>query len=285
VGFLLLERAYAKINLTLDVLGKREDGYHEVDMVMQTVDMSDLLWIEEIAGHGVEVESNVSHIPRDNRNLAVAAAHCFQAHSGIDRGLRIRIEKQIPVAAGLAGGSADAAAVLRGLNRLWKTGYSADELAYIGGQIGSDVPFCVYGGCAIARGRGERIERVNHDFKAWVVLIKPPVFVSTADVYRAMSSSDYVTKSTSGRMVHALRAASFDEVQELVGNGMRATTERLYPEVQVLRQRIENVSMMPVFMSGSGPTLFSLVPAQSTGQRLYNALRGFTREVYLCRLL
>lgn len=282
---MLLERAYAKINLTLDVLGKREDGYHEVDMVMQTIDLSDLLWLEETTGTSIEVESNVSHIPRDQRNLAVAAALCFQAHSGIRLGLRIRIEKQIPVAAGLAGGSADAAAVLRGLNRLWKTGYSLDELAQMASEIGSDVPFCVYGGCAIARGRGERIERVQHDFRAWTVLIKPPVFVSTSDVYRAMTLSDYVTKPTSLRMVQALRAASFDQVQQSVGNTMRNTTERLYPEVLALRQRIENVSSVPVFMSGSGPTLFCIVPAQSAGQRLYNALRGFTREVYLCRMV
>lgn len=282
---MLLERAHAKINLTLDVLGKRPDGYHEVDMVMQTIDLSDLIWLEEIPGRNIEVDSNVSHIPRDSRNLAVAAAEALLRRLGMGRGLRIRIEKYIPVAAGLAGGSADAAAVLRGLNRLWNLALSLSDLAEIGAEVGSDVPFCVYGGCAIAKGRGERIERLSHSFRPWVVLVKPPVFVSTAEVYRAVQPEEYSTAPASGAMVEALQRADLAGVQAAVHNGLCRATWRLYPEVARLADRVRNVATVPVHMSGSGPTLYCLLHTQNAAQRLYNALRGFVKEVYLCRVV
>jgi|SRR5579875_4119809 len=285
VGVLLLERAYAKINLTLDVLCKRADGYHEVDMVMQTVDLSDLIWLEETTERGIRVESNVSHLPRDSRNLAVAAAGLFMRYTGIEKGLHIRIDKQIPVAAGLAGGSADAAAVLRGLNRMWKTGYSLEELASLGASIGSDIPFCVHGGCAVARGRGERIEQVVHGFKPWVVLVKPAVFVSTADIYQALTPADYKTTPVSSKMVQKLYKGDFEAVGKYISNGLKATTFRLYPEVEQLGQRVAHVTNTKVHMSGSGPTLFCLAKTQSSAQRMYNALRGFTKEVHLSRFV
>lgn len=282
---MLVERAYAKINLTLDVIAKRQDGYHEVDMVMQTVDLSDLIWLEVGPGSQIEVDSTVSHIPLDGRNLAVVAAEVFMAQAGIQSGLKITIDKKIPVAAGLAGGSADAAAVLRGLNRLYDTRFSLQRLAEIGTSIGSDVPFCVFGGCAVARGRGERIERINHNLRAWVVLIRPPVFVSTGDVYHAISPEQWATSLASPNMVAALQDGDFSRMVTQVRNGMASTTFQLYPEVAAMQGRIEQVTGQFVFMSGSGPTLFCLVPTQSAGQRIYNTLRGFIKEVYLCRFV
>jgi 4-diphosphocytidyl-2-C-methyl-D-erythritol kinase len=283
VDSVLVERAYAKINLTLDVLGRRLDGYHEVDMVMQTVDLSDLVWVEEAEGDAITVDSTATNIPLDSRNLAVVAAEAFQRFSGIRRGVHIKIEKNIPVAAGLAGGSADAAAVLRGLNRLYGTNYSRDQLAEIGASIGSDVPFCVYGGCAVATGRGEQIRRVHHQMRPWVVLTRPPVYVSTAEVYRATSPDQYATCTASAGMVQALEQGDFEAVRKLVSNGLQPTTFRLYPEVAAVKERMEAATGQPVFMSGSGPTLFTLLPTQSAAQRTYNTLRGFMREVYLCR--
>ncbi|MDQ0190166.1 4-(cytidine 5'-diphospho)-2-C-methyl-D-erythritol kinase [Alicyclobacillus cycloheptanicus] len=281
---MLAERAYAKINLTLDVVGRRPDGYHEVDMVMQTIDLSDLIWLERIES-GLQVGSPASHIPLDHRNLAYMAAAAFLKHTRVSQGVRIWIEKQIPVAAGLAGGSADAAAVLRGMNRLFGTGLTLDELADIGAAIGSDVPFCVYGGCAVATGRGERIRRLAHPLKAWVVLVHPPVHVSTADVYGAVTPADYAARPLSPRMTEALIDADVDEINHLVRNGLQPITEQLYPEVALLRQRMANVAKVPVHMSGSGPTLYCLTPTQSAGQRLYNAFRGFAKEVYLSRFV
>ncbi len=283
VDSVLVERAYAKINLTLDVLGRRPDGYHQVDMVMQTVDLSDLVWVEETEGDEIKVDSTATNIPLDSRNLVVVAAQAFQQFSGIRRGLNIRIEKNIPVAAGLAGGSADAAAVLRGLNRLYGTNYSSDQLAEIGASIGSDVPFCVYGGCAVATGRGELIRRIYHHMRPWVVLTRPPVYVSTAEVYNATSQAQYATSTASDEMVRALEQGDFEAVRSLVSNGLQQTTFRLYPEVALVKERMEAATGQPVFMSGSGPTLFALLPTQSAAQRMYNTLRGFMREVYLCR--
>jgi 4-diphosphocytidyl-2-C-methyl-D-erythritol kinase len=282
---LLVERAYAKINLTLDVLGRRPDGYHEVDMVMQSIDLSDLVWVEQTAGPEIEIESNVSHIPLDARNLAHVAAMAFFRYTGISSGLRIRIEKQIPVAAGLAGGSADAAAVLRGLNRLFDTRLSHDELAQIGASVGSDVPFCVHGGCAVATGRGERLQHVEHQLRAFVVLVHPSIHVSTAAVYGAMEAYQERPQPTSLRMLEALRRADVDEVRGLISNDLEPVTCRLYPALADLKRRVEAVAKMPVHMSGSGPTLYCLVATQNAAQRLYNALRGFVKEVYLSRLL
>jgi 4-diphosphocytidyl-2-C-methyl-D-erythritol kinase len=252
-------------------------------MVMQTVDLSDLVWVEEAEGDAITVDSTATNIPLDSRNLAVVAAEAFQRFSGIRRGVHIKIEKNIPVAAGLAGGSADAAAVLRGLNRLYGTNYSRDQLAEIGASIGSDVPFCVYGGCAVATGRGEQIRRVHHQMRPWVVLTRPPVYVSTAEVYRATSPDRYAARTASAAMVEALEQGDFEAVRRLVSNGLQPTTFRLYPEVAAVKERMEAATGQPVFMSGSGPTLFTLLPTQSAAQRTYNTLRGFMREVHLCR--
>lgn len=282
---MLAERAYAKINLTLDVLGQREDGYHDVDMVMQSIDLSDLIWLEA-KGTDIEVGSAASNVPLDHRNLAHIAASTFFKATGLNQGVRIWIEKQIPVAAGLAGGSSDAAAVLRGLNRLFDTRLTTEELADLGTSIGSDVPFCVYGGCAVARGRGEQLQYVRHDTRAWVVLVHPPIHVSTSDVYGALTQADYsTTPCRSATMVEVLHAGDIDRINERVCNGLQSTAEQLNPDVARMRQRMAHVAKLPVHMSGSGPTLYCLTPTQSVAQRLYNAFRGFAKEVYLSRFV
>ena len=280
----LVERAYAKINLTLDVLRKRPDGYHEVDMVMQTVDLSDLIWMD-VKESGIHLDSGASNIPLDDRNLAYVAAQKFLQTAQITSGVTITLEKNIPVAAGLAGGSSDAAAVLRGLNRLFDTGYSVDKLAEMGASIGSDVPFCVYGGSAVAKGRGEQLTRFRHNLKAWAIIVRPPVFVSTADVYGALTPDSMSEQPRSQQMVDALLRCDFEQVVGLVSNGLRPAAERLYPEVKEYADRLSSTIGQPVHMSGSGPTLFILTPTLRRAQRTYNAIPGFMKEVYLCRLI
>ena len=181
---IVYEKAPAKINLTLDILRKREDGYHEVEMVMTMVDLADRLELKTLDRDTIIIASPVGYIPVDEKNHAFQAAKLIKERYGVKQGVYIHIDKQIPVSAGLGGGSSDAAATLRGLNRLWNLNISEQELQELAAEIGSDVPFCVTGGTALATGRGEKLKRVKSPPPCWVILAKPAISVSTAEMYR-----------------------------------------------------------------------------------------------------
>ncbi|CAH0213579.1 MULTISPECIES: 4-(cytidine 5'-diphospho)-2-C-methyl-D-erythritol kinase [Peribacillus] len=280
----LMEKAPAKINLALDVLFKRPDGYHEVEMIMTTVDLADRIELKEITGNHIQILSHNRFVPDDHRNLAYQAAFILKERFGINKGVSITIEKNIPVAAGLAGGSSDAAATLRGLNRLWKLGLSMDELAEIGAEIGSDVSFCVYGGTALARGRGEKITHLPAPPKCWVILAKPTIGVSTADIYKRLQTSKMEHPDVPG-MISAIMENNYHDVCEGLGNVLEQVTLQLYPEVANIKDQMKTFGADSVLMSGSGPTVFGLVEHDSRMQRIYNGLRGFCDQVYAVRLL
>ncbi|WP_350300841.1 4-(cytidine 5'-diphospho)-2-C-methyl-D-erythritol kinase [Peribacillus frigoritolerans] len=280
----LMEKAPAKINLALDVLFKRPDGYHEVEMIMTTVDLADRIELKEITGNHIQILSHNRFVPDDHRNLAYQAAFILKERFGINKGVSITIEKNIPVAAGLAGGSSDAAATLRGLNRLWKLGLSMDELAEIGAEIGSDVSFCVYGGTALARGRGEKITHLPAPPKCWVILAKPTIGVSTADIYKRLQTSKMEHPDVPG-MITAIMENNYHDVCEGLGNVLEQVTLQLYPEVANIKDQMKTFGADSVLMSGSGPTVFGLVEHDSRMQRIYNGLRGFCDQVYAVRLL
>ena len=277
------EKAQAKINLTLDVLGKRPDGYHEVEMVMQTVDLSDHLTFTETEPDEIVLSCTAPYIPLDQRNLVYQAAFLVKQTYGVRKGIHIHIDKRIPVAAGLAGGSSDAAATLRGLNRVWNLGQTLDQLAELGAKIGSDVPFCIYGGTAIARGRGEQIEHLPKVAPTWVVLVKPPIAVSTADVYGRLRLNEVEQHPDTQAMVSALQTGDVREISARLGNVLESVTFKMHPEVERLKQQLLKFGAQGALMSGSGPTVFALVDRETKATRIYNALRGFSREVYLCR--
>ncbi|MGZ4111043.1 MAG: 4-(cytidine 5'-diphospho)-2-C-methyl-D-erythritol kinase [Tumebacillaceae bacterium] len=277
------EKAQAKINLTLDVLHKRPDGYHEVEMVMQTVDLSDHLTFTEWDKDEIVLTCTAPYIPLDERNLVYQAAHLVKRTFGVEKGIRIHIDKRIPVAAGLAGGSSDAAATLRGLNKVWELGQSLDQLAELGAKIGSDVPFCIYGGTAIARGRGEKIEHLPKVCPTWVVLVKPPIAVSTAEVYGRLRADEIEEHPDTAGMVDALVTGDVQQISAKMGNVLEQVTFGMYPEVERIKQQLLKFGAQGALMSGSGPTLFALVERESKATRIYNAVRGFSREVYLCR--
>jgi 4-diphosphocytidyl-2-C-methyl-D-erythritol kinase len=279
-----MEKAPAKINLALDVLFKRPDGYHEVEMIMTTVDLADRIELKEIKGNHIQILSHNRFVPDDHRNLAYQAAFILKERFGIKKGVSITIEKNIPVAAGLAGGSSDAAATLRGLNRLWKLGLSMDELAEIGAEIGSDVSFCVYGGTALARGRGEKITHLPAPPKCWVILAKPTIGVSTADIYKRLQTSKMEHPDVPG-MISAIMENNYHDVCEGLGNVLEQVTLQLYPEVANIKDQMKTFGADSVLMSGSGPTVFGLVEHDSRMQRIYNGLRGFCDQVYAVRLL
>lgn len=280
----VLEKAPAKINLSLDVLHKRDDGFHEVKMIMTTIDLADRVELVDIPLNEIRIVSHNRFVPDDQRNLAYQAAKLLKVRFNIERGVSISITKTIPVAAGLAGGSSDAAATLRGLNKLWELGLTLDELAELGAEIGSDVSFCVYGGTALATGRGEMIQQIDPPPHCWVVLAKPTIGVSTADVYRNLNLQTIQHPDVDG-MIKALHRNDYEEICSLMGNVLEDVTLRMHPEVANIKDQMKRFGADAVLMSGSGPTVFGLVQYESRLPRVYNGLRGFCDQVFAVRML
>jgi len=280
----LLVKAPAKINLSLDVLHKRPDGYHEVKMIMTTIDLADRIELVELEEDQIKIISHNRFVPDDNRNLAYQAASLLKKRFMVTKGVAITITKVIPVAAGLAGGSSDAAATLRGLNKLWGLGLSLDQLAEIGSEIGSDVSFCVYGGTALATGRGEKITHISAPPHCWIILAKPSIGVSTADVYRNLAL-DKVTHPDVDGMIHAIESCDYDGICSLVGNVLEDVTLKMHPEVAHIKDQMKKFGADAVLMSGSGPTVFGIVQHDSRMQRIYNGLRGFCDQVFAVRII
>ncbi|SDZ66471.1 4-diphosphocytidyl-2-C-methyl-D-erythritol kinase [Evansella caseinilytica] len=277
-------KAPAKINLTLDVTGKRQDGYHDVEMIMTTVDLADRIHLTPLDENRIAIEVTKGYVPSNENNLAYQAVQALKKRTGIRRGVSIFIDKQIPVSAGLAGGSTDAAAVLRGLNDIWELGLTLEELADVGLEIGSDVPFCVHGGTAIARGRGEKLEFLPAPPPCWVVMVKPQMGVSTKEIYGRLKLSDIKHPDTKG-MVEAIVNHDFAGICQRLENVMESVTFQIHPEVKTIKERMVAFGSDGVVMSGSGPTIFGLTQNQSRAERLYNSLKGFIDQVYVVRLL
>lgn len=249
--------ANAKINLTLDVLARREDGYHEVAMVMQAIDLADQLTLREQPA-GITVQTDFPGLAVDQRNLAYKAAELVKRTFHIKHGIHIELKKRIPVAAGLAGGSSDAAGVLRGLNSLWQLGLTLDELSNLGAVLGSDVPFCLYGGTMLATGRGELLAPVAAMPECYVVLAKPAVSVSTAWVYRNYRPVPAALRPDTGGMLHFLQQSDLNGISARLGNVLESVTIARHPEIGRLKAWMVESGAMASLMSGSGPTVFGI---------------------------
>jgi 4-diphosphocytidyl-2-C-methyl-D-erythritol kinase len=264
-------KAYAKINLILDVLKKRPDGYHEVAMIMQAISLHDLITIKP--GVGITITTNDPLVPQDQRNLAYKAAELIIKRYPQITGIEIIIEKNIPMAAGLAGGSADAAAVILGMNKFFKLNMNKEELHEIGANIGSDVPFCISGITALAKGRGEVIEEVPLCPKLWVVLVNPPFGVKTAQVYKNLNLSEVVLHPDLDKYIAALKNKNISYLLNNVQNVLEYSTLRLYPQVREIKELLTSQGAVNSLMSGSGPTVFSLFTSQSEAQAFANKLK------------
>lgn len=280
----LYEKAPAKVNLSLDVLGKRGDGYHEVEMVMTTVDLFDRIELEPLAEDVIVISLETRFVPNDERNLAYKAARLMKDLYKVTSGVRIKIDKSIPVSAGLGGGSTNAAAVLRGLNRLWSLGLTLDELARIGASIGSDVSFCVYGGTAIGRGRGEQLEHINAPPPCWVVLAKLDIGVSSKTIFGKLNL-DELDHPDVGEMVEAIEEQDFTKMCGALGNVLEQVTLKLHPTVAKLKEKMDGLGAKGILMSGSGPTIYGLVEQETKARKIYNGLRGFCDDVHVVRML
>ena len=247
--------AGAKVNLVLEVLGKRDDGYHEIATVMQAVDLSDRVVLEE--ADGLELRTSDPALPTDATNLALRAALTLGKAAGVERGARITIDKRIPVAAGLGGGSADAAAVLVGLNRVWGLRWPVARLAEVAVDLGMDVPFFLSGGAALGTGRGERLTRVGGMSLA-LVLVNPGFPISTAEAYRAVAPGLYTDGSRARTMARALAGQMQARVARSLYNALEAAVTPAHPEITRMTAALTSAGALGAAMSGSGATVFGI---------------------------
>ena len=280
-------QAPAKLNLALDVLGKRPDGYHEMKMVMQSVSLADRLTLTREPEEGIRLRTNVGFLPVDSRNLAVAAALRLQEATGTDLGgLSIQIHKKVPVCAGMAGGSSDAAAVLRGLNALCGLGFSLEELARIGEKVGSDVPYCVLGGTALAEGRGEVITPLPPLPQCWVVLAKPGFPISTPELFARIDDKKLRCRPDTAGMVAALDAGDLPGVARRLYNVFEEVLpQRQQKRVSELKTLLLNGGAMGASMSGTGPTVFGLFAERDLAERTYETVRAVCPDTFLAHTI
>ena len=267
-------QAFAKINLGLDVLGKREDGYHEVRMIMQTIRMYDQLDMRKSVEPGIHLTTNKKYIPVDENNLVWRAAKLMMDTCGIIEGVSIHLHKVIPVAAGMAGGSSDAAATLVGMNRLFHCGLSKEKLMELGVQIGADVPYCVLRGTALAEGIGEKLTVLPPMPDCWILIGKPGISVSTKYVYTTLDlNTDTVHPDIDG-MKKALEDGNLYGITERMGNVLQDVTIPAYPEVERIKEQMKTLGAVNAMMSGSGPTVFGIFDNEEKAQEACQKLRG-----------
>jgi len=274
--------AAAKVNLALEVLSKRADGYHELATVLQTVDLSDRLVLED--AEEVELRTSSPAIPVDTTNLAVKAALALREAAGVSRGVRITLEKLIPVAAGLGGGSADAAAVLLGLNRLWGLRWPAGRLAEVAVTLGMDVPFFLRGGVALATGRGERLTPLAGSGLA-LVLVSPRIAASTAEVYGRVTPAMYSDGARTRALVAALRSRRPTRIAASLYNGLEAAVVGAFPQVGQMEAALLAAGALGAAMSGSGPTVFGVARSWEHARQIQGRVARGSWECWTVRTL
>lgn len=282
----LTGNAYAKINLTLDVTGVRADGYHDLESVMHTVSLCDRIVVRQSRTRGILLGCNLPYIPRDGRNLAVRAAEAFFDAAGIaDAGLEIHMKKNIPVGAGLGGGSADAAAVLGLLNKMYGRPLALPRLYEIGLSLGADVPFCMRGGAALAKGIGEQLSAAPVMPDCRLVICKPPVSVSTKRAYALLDQSGQLIHPPASPMLDALRAGDLQAVCAALGNSFQTPVETEKPVIGEIRRLLLQKGAMGALMSGSGSAVFGIFAQEALAQTAADALRTRFRETFVVRPL
>ncbi|MEE1086170.1 MAG: 4-(cytidine 5'-diphospho)-2-C-methyl-D-erythritol kinase [Schaedlerella sp.] len=251
-------RALAKINLGLDVLGRRENGYHDVRMVMQSIYVYDNVKIEKKKEPGITLSTNLYYLPSDEGNIAYKAADLLIKEFNIQEGVDIFLEKHIPVAAGLAGGSSNAAAVLFGMNQLFELGLTLEELMERGMKLGADVPYCIMRGTVLAEGIGEVLTDLPAMPKCIVLIAKPPVSVSTKDVYQALDSKEVVEHPDIDGILEGLKEQDLKKIASSMGNVLEDVTIPMHPEIAEIKKIMLECGALNAMMSGSGPTVFGL---------------------------
>lgn len=276
-------KALAKINLGLDVVRRREDGYHEVRMIMQTIQLYDRLDIKRTQEPGIQIQTNLSFLPVNENNLIYKAAKLLMDEFSITDGVSVKLDKRIPVAAGMAGGSTDAAAMLIGVNRLFSLGLTKRQLMERGVQIGADVPYCIMRGTALAEGIGEALSPLPPMVKCPVLIAKPSISVSTKFVYQNLKLDDTTIHPDIDRLIDDIKAKNLHYIAAHMGNVLETVTIPNYPVIDEIKKHMLSNGAVGAMMSGSGPTVFGLFDDEDTAKKAYKAMRSshLARQVYL----
>ena len=273
--------ARAKINLSLDVMKKRYDGYHKVKMIMQQIDLYDIVTLTENDRQTINIRTECEYIPTDEKNIAYQAAELLKEKLDISKGVDIRIEKNIPVAAGLAGGSSNAAAVLLGLNRLWDLHLTTKELMLWGVEIGADVPFCVLGGAALAEGIGENLTPIRGLENVWVVISKPSFSVSTEGIYKQLDLSKLKQRQDIYVLIDAVERGDLVKLSKNMFNVLEEVTALKHPIIKQIKKKMLEYNAIGSIMSGSGPTVFGIYKNYERAKSARDNLLKLYKQTYI----
>ncbi len=277
-------KAYAKINIALDVVGKREDGYHLLKMIMQTVDLYDVIEITKIDSD-IKLICNKPYVPIDERNLAYKAAKLFKETYNIEDGVSINLTKNIPVSAGMAGGSTDAAGVLKLMNRIFNINASDEELRALGLKLGADVPYCINGGTALCEVIGEKITQLKPFNDKIVVIVKPPFGVSTKEVYKDFDLSKVIFHPRTEDIIRAMENDDIHFVSNNMKNLLENVTLRKHRVILNIKESMRSYDALGTMMSGSGPTVFAFFDDMLKAQICYDEMKKKYKDVFLSRTI
>ncbi len=275
-------KAYAKVNLGLDVVKRLPNGYHQVKMIMQTVGIYDELTFEK-AESGITITTDSGELPTDKNNLIYKAAELIREKYGIREGVRIHLQKNIPIAAGMAGGSTDAAATMKGMNMLFELGATSGELMEEAVKIGADVPYCIMGGTALAEGIGEKLTALPPVPKIFFLVAKPDISVSTKYVYEHLDAAGIVHHPDIDGMVEAIRAGSVPGILERMENVLEAVTIPAHPMIDTIKKRMLELGAEGSLMSGSGPTVFGVFIKKESAESAYEQMKkdGLAKQLFV----
>lgn len=274
--------AYAKINLTLDIVRRLPSGYHELRSVMQQVDLCDEVTLA-LSADGISLTCDNCAIPADQTNLAWRAAELMRERYCPGQGVRLHLHKRIPVGGGLAGGSADAAAVLLGLNQLWDAGLGLPQLVQLGAELGMDVPFCLLGGTALATGRGELVEPLPHLPALGVVIVHPGFSVSTREAFAGLDGAALGNVAATETMLRAVQSQDVRQIAAGLHNAFEASLRRRAPQIDQIKRALLAQGALNAVLTGSGACVFGLCPSQAEAERVAGALRGAFPQLYVAR--
>lgn len=267
------KKAYAKINLSLDVVRRREDGYHDLEMIMQQIGICDIIRVEETEGSEIEISADGGNIPTDSDNIVYKISYTLKERFNIGKGVRIHIEKNIPVAAGLAGGSTDAAAVMMILNEIWNLDMDKDEMTDIAKNIGADIPFFFYGKTALAEGIGEKITPLSDFSGRKILLVNPGVPVNTGHVYKNLKLDENLKRPDNKELIEFIENGETQKLAENMANVLESVTIAEHPVIDEIKKEMMDCGALGSMMSGSGPTVFGIFDKDSTIETAYERMK------------